>query len=57
MLEKVWDNNKTTLNTVPTTSSGNKSLLMVNEPGLYQLDKKNDKLIEMIVQTVFKNRR
>ena len=125
----MWDNNKTTLNTVggvlpPTTSSGNKSLVMVNEPGLYQLifgskleaaerfqrwvfeevlpsirkngfyikdaltpnqvarlqqtatnynnllkdkeylerqieqlDRKNDKLIEMIVQTVFKNRR
>ena len=39
---KVWDNNKTTLNIVggvlpPTTSSGNKSLIMVNEPGLYQL--------------------
>lgn len=128
-VDKVWDNNKTTLNTVggvlpPTTSSGNKSLVMVNEPGLYQLifgskleaaerfqrwvfeevlpsirkngfyikdnltpnqvarlqqtasnyntllkdkeylerqveqlDRKNDKLIEMIVQTVFKNRR
>lgn len=128
-VDKVWDNNKTTLNTVggvlpPTTSSGNKSLVMVNEPGLYQLifgskleaaerfqrwvfeevlpsirkngfyvkddltpnqvarlhqtasnynallrdkeylerqveqlDRKNDKLIEMIVQTVFKNNR
>lgn len=128
-VDKVWDNNKTTLNTVggvlpPTTYSGNKSLVMVNEPGLYQLifgsklesaerfqrwvfeevlpsirkngfyvkddltpnqlarlqqtasnynkllmdkeylerqveqlDRKNDKLIEMIVQTVFKNRR
>lgn len=128
-VDKVWDNNKTTLNTVggvlpPTTHSGNKSLIMVNEPGLYQLifgskleaaerfqrwvyeevlpsirkngfyikddltpnqvarlqqtasnynallkdkeylerqveqlDRKNDKLIEMIVQTVFKNRR
>ena len=128
-VDKVWDNNKTTLNTVggvlpPTTHSGNKSLIMVNEPGLYQLifgskleaaerfqrwvyeevlpsirkngfyikddltpnqvarlqqtasnynkvlreneylerqveqlDRKNDKLIEMIVQTVFRNRR
>lgn len=41
-VDKVWNNNKTTLNTVggvlpPTTSSGNKSLVMVNEPGLYQL--------------------
>lgn len=41
-VDKVWDNNKTTLNTVggvlpPTKCSGNKSLIMVNEPGLYQL--------------------
>ena len=41
-VQKVWDSNKTTLNIVggvlpPTTSSGNKSLIMVNEPGLYQL--------------------
>lgn len=41
-VQKVWDNNKTTLSVVggvlpPTKGSGNQSLIMVNEPGLYQL--------------------
>lgn len=42
-VRKVWDNNKTTLDvlggkTPPTASSGvNQSLIVVNEPGLYQL--------------------
>lgn len=42
-VQKVWDNNKTTLNMVggdlpPTIcSGGNKSLIVVNEPGLYQM--------------------
>jgi prophage antirepressor-like protein len=41
-VQKVWDNNKTTLNVVgrvlsTTTNSVNNSLTMVNEPGLYQL--------------------